>query len=137
MTVSESETKQVTVKVWSGSSIARYGDILADAPEEYDLEVHPREGYVPHHEHAVVADDISNHGAYAFDVETDETVTLIVETNDSYHSPKDGFTDGRPIEGGLTYVPEGHPRHEEEPFKCEVWGRIRMRVERTEDEDAE
>lgn len=77
----------------------------------------------------MLAHDIDNHSKYALDVETDEVVILNVETNDSYHDPVGGFDDGRPVEGGLLYAPDGHNLSSEEPFKTEMWGRIRMRVE--------
>lgn len=126
----DAESETVTVKVWSGARRASYEEILAEDPDEYEMEIVPEDTYyVPHDEHVVLADDIDHHGKYAFLVDTDRVVELHVETNDSYHSPVDGFDDGPAIERGLVYAPEGHPRHTEEPFKTEIWGRIRMRVE--------
>jgi hypothetical protein len=122
-------TDTATVRVWSGSASAYYDDILDDDPDTYDVPVHEPWAYVPHDEHVVLADRMEHHGTYAFHVDTNEPVELIVETNDSYHAPKEGFTDGIPIERGLLFAPEGHPRYSEAPFQCEIWGRIRFRVE--------
>lgn len=126
-----SEPQHVTVKVWSGGNREDYDDIVARDPEEYELEVHGEDTYhVPHDDHAMVAEEMENHGRYAFMVAgIEEAVELHVETNDSYHQPKEGFNNGTAIERGLHYAPEGHDRHPETPFKCEIWGRIRMRVE--------
>jgi len=121
-------TDTVTVRVWSGAAAASYDDILDEDPDSYEVPVH-QAGYVPHGEHVVLADRMEHHGTYAFHVDTDGPVELIVETNDSYHAPKEGFTDGIPIERGLLFVPEDDGRYTEAPFQCEIWGRIRFRVE--------
>jgi len=129
----ESNTETATVKVWSGPTRQSYDQLLEDDPDEYELEIQPEDKYyIPHDDHTVVDGHIENHQKYAFYMDVDESLTLIVETNDSHHSPKEGFEDGRPLEGGLVYVPEGHPRHETRPFKVEIWGRVRMRVERSD-----
>lgn len=121
----------VTVVVWAGSPNELYEDIVGREPDRYEMDVVGKDTYyVPHEDHVQLADYIEHHGKYAFTVETEEMpVILTIETNDSYHSPVDGFDNGRPIEGGLLFAPEGHPSHNEEPFQCEMWGRIRMRVE--------
>jgi hypothetical protein len=117
---------EATVKVWSGGRHATYDHILDEEPDVYEVDVFGEDTYhVPHEDHVHLAEDIDHHGTYAFDVECESDVQLIVETNDSFHAPVDGFTDGRPIEGGLRYEADS----EVPPFKCEIWGRIRMRVE--------
>jgi len=123
--------EHASVKVWSGEKREDYDEILARDPDVYELAVYGNDTYhVPHEDHAVVADEMKNHGRYAFMVEDiGERVELIIETNDSYHRPKDAFTDTPPVEGGLPYWPEGHPSRPSRPFQCEIWGRIRMRVE--------
>lgn len=127
---SESKSQTVTVKVWSGSQRAPYEEILDEDPDEYEMDVVGEETYyVPHDDHVVLTEDIENHQKYAFHVETDRLVELHVETNDSHHSPVDGFDTSPSIERGLLYAPEGHPRYTETPFQTEIWGRIRMRVE--------
>lgn len=124
------EQPTVTVKVWSGERFADYDTILDEDPTEYQIKVVPEDTYlVPHDDHVVLADDMEHHGMYAFHVETDDVVELHIETNDSYHSPKEGFRQGYSIERGLVFAPAGHNRHTETPFKTEIWGRIRMRVE--------
>ena len=127
----QSQKRYVTVKVWSGGKNEPYADILERDADEYVLKVHGEDTYyVPHDEHELLAEDMENHGRYAFMVEDlNQPVALYVETNDSYHSPVEGFEVGDAIERGLVYAPEGHPRHSEEPFQVEMWGRIRMRVE--------
>lgn len=123
----------VTVKVWDGSRRDDYEEIVAGDPSEYEMPVVGEGTYfVPHDDHVVLSNDIENHRKYAFHVETDRPVELYVQTNDSHHSPVDGFTDGPAIERGLLYVPEDDSRYTETPFKVDIWGRIRMRVEATE-----
>lgn len=126
-------TDRVTVSVWSGATYESYEQILDTEPEEYEIEVTGSDTYfVPHEDHVVLADNVKNHQKYAFHVDTDDVVDLVIETSDSHHDPIGDFDSGRPIEGGLPYAPEGHGLYEEEPFKTEIWGRIRMRVEGTD-----
>lgn len=133
MSETDSVANQVTVKVWSGSNSESYDEILDDSPTEYELDVVSTDTYhVPHDEHTVLADHIENHQKYAFYIDTDEVVELVVETSDSHHDPIGAFEQGRPLEGGLIYAPEGHAMHEETPFQVEMWGQIRMRVEETD-----
>lgn len=119
-------TQQATVKVWSGGALARYEDILNEEPDEYQMEVIGGDTYhVPHDDHAILAESIDHHGTYAFGVECDVPVELHVETSDHYHDTIDGFERGASIERGLRFRPD----HGKEPFKTEIWGAIRMRVE--------
>lgn len=125
-----SGTAHATVRVWEGHKRTGYDTLLDTEPDEYEMPIVPADTYyVPHDEHTVLADRIETHRRYAFHVETPEPVVLYVETNDSHHAPVDGFTDGPAVERGLRYVPETDNRHTDEPFKVELWGRIRMRVE--------
>lgn len=133
-TTEQDGDRTVTVRVWSGGRRASSDDILDDDPDEYEMEVVPEDTYhVPHEDHVLLAENIDHHGTYAFHVDTDEPVRLVVQTNDHHHHPEDeGFERGRPVEGGLVFVPEGHDRYADEPFQCELWGRVRMRVEERE-----
>lgn len=125
-------TETVTVKVWSGPTYRSYEELLEESPTEYEMDVIPTDSYyVPHDEHTILADHIENHQKYAFYIDTDEVVELIVETSDSHHDPIEDFEQGRPLEGGLIYAPEDHAMYEETPFQVEIWGQIRMRVEET------
>lgn len=127
MSSQESASKTATVKVWSGRPRADYEDLLDEDPDEYEMEIVGEDTYyVPHEDHVVLADDIEHHGRYAFDVDADEAVELDVETSDHYHDTIDGFDRSDPIEQGLLFRPENS---DEPPFKCELWGCIRMRVE--------
>ena len=120
------ELQTAIVKVWSGEARASYDSILAEDPDEYELEIVGEDTYyVPHEDHAVLAENIEHHGTYALAVEADEPVELVVQTSDHYHDTIDGFEQGRPVEGGLLYGPD----RDAEPFQCEMWGAIRMRVE--------
>lgn len=123
------DTQYATVKVWSGDALAHYEDILGEEPDEYRMEVVTEDThYVPHEDHAVLAESIDHHGTYAFDVECDAPVELHVETSDHYHDTVDGFERGASIERGLLYRPDS----DAEPFKTEIWGAIRMRVEESD-----
>lgn len=126
MTTNKAEQRTATVKVWSGGPIADYDDILDEEPDEYEMEIVDGDRYhVPHGEHVVLAEDIEHHGTYAFDLDADETVELHVETSDHYHDTVDGFERGNSIERGLQFKPDVDAT----PFKTEIWGAIRMRVE--------
>lgn len=126
MTNSDAASKHATVKVWSGGPLADYDDILDVDPDEYRMEIVGEDTYyVPHEDHVVLAESIEHHGTYAFDVDCEEPVELHVETSDHYHDTVDGFERGNSIERGLLFRPD----HGKEPFKTEIWGAIRMRVE--------
>jgi hypothetical protein len=132
-TTPEAAGQTASVKVWSGGRHASAEALVEEEdPDVYEVAIHFTDFHIPHHEHVVLADNIEHYGTYAFHVETEQPVELVVQTNDSYHSPEEGYREGRPVENGLLFTPEGHARHTEEPFKCELWGRIRMRVESTE-----
>jgi hypothetical protein len=126
MSSSESELRMATVKVWSGGPLADYDDILNEKADEYEMEIVDVDTHhVPHSEHVVLAENIENHGRYAFDLDAEETVELHVETSDHYHDTVDGFERGYSIERGLRFKPDVDAT----PFKTEIWGAIRMRVE--------
>lgn len=127
MTTQESKNRRATVMVWSGGPRDYYEDILYDDPEEYEMEVIGEDTYhVPHEDHVELADRIENHRRYAFGMVAETPVKLIIETSDHYHDTIEGYSTGRPIEGGLLYRPENS---DAPPFKVEIWGCIRMRVE--------
>jgi len=125
------DDRTATVCVWAGGPREDYDDLLADDPGTYELPVVAVDTYhVPHDDHAVLADRIDHHGKYAFFVDTDEAVALHVETSDHYHDTVDGFERGPSVERGLRYTPDD----DKPPFKTELWGAIRMRVEEVEEE---
>ncbi|ELY85403.1 hypothetical protein [Natrinema gari] len=129
--MSETESRHATVKGWSGGPRTDYDDLLATEPDEFELPIIPEDTYhVPHEDHVVLADSIENHGRYAFDMDAETAAVLYVETSDHYHDTIEGYTTGRPIEGGLLYQPENT---DAPPFQTEIWGCIRMRVENAED----
>jgi hypothetical protein len=123
-------SSEATVKVWSGGPRDDYEELLEEGADEYEMEIVGEDTYyVPHEEHVVLADRIEHHGKYAFDVQTGEAVELHVETSDHYHDTIDGFERGNSIERGLLFRPDVDAT----PFKTEIWGCIRMRVEAVED----
>ena len=127
------KTARATVKVWTAPRHANWDDVVDGEPDEFEMEVFPAEARrVLHERHTILCDEMENHSRYAFDVETSCPVDLYVETNDSYHEPQEGFLHGWAIEGGLSYVPESHEHHGDEPYKCELWGRIRMRLQESD-----
>jgi len=71
-----------------------------------------------------LATEPEHHMKYQIWVDTDETVTLYVHTDDSVYK---GDWD-RPIEGGLLYRDDA----DFAPFGCEIWGRVVMWVKRGE-----
>ena len=122
----EASVSDAKVRVWSGGPREDYDDLLEQEPDEYEMEI-VSDGtyYVPHDDHVVLADNIENHGRYAFGVEAAESVELHVETSDHYHDTIDGFDTGDSIERGLLFRPDVDAT----PFQIEIWGCIRMRVE--------
>lgn len=129
MTENDTEDETITVHVWQGSRRTTYDDLLAEEPDVYELP--PDDPLVTEslndESRVLLAENIDHHGTYAFDVPNESRpATVNVHTNDSYHDPTDW---GRPIERGLTfYEPD-----DREPYKCEMWGRILLWVERPDD----
>jgi hypothetical protein len=83
--------------------------------------------YVPHDEHVVLTEAIENHRKYAFAVDAPRPVTLLIHTSDHYHDTIDGFERGDPVEQGLRFAPDDDG--DRPPFKTELWGAIRFRVD--------
>lgn len=116
-----------TVKVWSGSRFDSYDDVMTFEPEEYEMNVVDSEFGSEHEaseeERVYLSEDIQHHGTYAFDVESDVPLVLNIHSNDSYHAPDEW---GEPIERGLPFSPDD----DYGAFKCEIWGRIMMWVDK-------
>ncbi|MFC6720949.1 hypothetical protein ACFQGT_00175 [Natrialbaceae archaeon GCM10025810] len=124
-------TDTVTVHVWQGDRLESYDDLLERDPDVYEVPVAETEFGRPHeltdNEQVQLAESIEHHGTYAFEIPNEERpATLNVHTNDSYHDPTEW---GKPVERGLTFTEPD----DREPYQCEMWGRIMMWVERTED----
>lgn len=119
----------VTVQVWNRSLAADYDDMETDAPDA-EIELPLWDGseiWSEKYEH-ILADSIHNHRKYGFHIkgidEMDAGVKLKVFTNDSPHTPNEW---GRPIEaGGIKFL----PNRTDVPFQTEMWGRIKLEVER-------
>lgn len=110
-----------TVKIWE-----RKRDTDREPDREIDLPPVEHGNYTGRNPgwvdpHWFLSKDIEHHEWYAFDVESDDPVTLNIHTNDSYHDPSDW---GRPIERGLRF----DPNVDGPPYKCELWGRVIMCV---------
>ena len=123
-------TRTVPVEVWQGGRSENADELVNNKePDTYELEVHHKHASVPHDDHVLLAEDVEHHGTYAFRIVPEQgPVELVVQPNDSVHSPPDGFTDNPPIERRFKFYPVDDGRYTDTPFKCKIWGRIPMRV---------
>ena len=115
----------VTVQVWELPLHADYDEIDRDDPD-HELELRPEEPWEYGEEYErTIAEETDTHQKYGFHVKDIETigrpVTVNVYTNDSVHEPDDWTG---PIENGLVF----QPGETDEPFKTELWGRVKVRV---------
>lgn len=123
---SEQSAETVTIQIWDRPRNTSFKSMSPDDPDK-ELELPLPNGsnfWEPNPNH-VLSDDIQNHRKYAFHVKDaealPESVKVNVFSNDSPHTPSEW---GRPIEGGIQF-----PSNTEEPFKTEIWGRIKVEVE--------
>lgn len=127
-----SQRDTVEVHVWQAGRMASLETLVDEQdPDVYHLP--PADPPLDSAEHTtdeervVLADSITHHGTYAFDIpDESRPATLHVHTNDSYHSGEDW---GRAVERGLTF----HKPDDLDPFGCELWGRVLMWVEVPDD----
>lgn len=120
----------VTILVWEGEQYESYETLEEREPEEYEVLLastdHGEPWEVGTNERVMLSESIDHHGTYMIGVPDSETpATVNIHTNDSYHDPEDW---GPAIERGMTWPEE----NDYDPFRCEMWGRIMMWVERPE-----